>query len=208
MESLYIYLIFRTLQHFQECGKKLPWRTCRERNLNPFCWGLESGSTGGKNDKLSCPMLIFRPMSVYRGFIQLILSSLIRTLGCSFHLWPTGAVVVTSPEFDAQVSLYLRPVPSLRIHCNTRWKVGQCLNVPWCWWVWQAWRPCVPPSACVLWQAGNDGNRGAGNEWEPSPSAAPASLLHRDNSEQGGSHCSHATIDESVSLPVETMGGK
>lgn len=32
--------------------------------------------------------------------------------------------------------------------------------------------------------------------------------LHRDNSEQGGSHCSHEMIDEIVSQPVETMGGK
>lgn len=31
---------------------------------------------------------------------------------------------------------------------------------------------------------------------------------HRDNSEQGGSHCSHAMIDEIVNQPVKTMGGK
>lgn len=34
----------------------------------------------------------------------------------------------------------------------------------------------------------------------------PSSL--RDNSEQGGYHCSHAAIDEIVSQPVETAGGK
>lgn len=77
-----------------------------------------------------------------------------------------------SHGFIAQVSLDLHssPVLSPRIHCRSGSRVVLLLVVDEC------DRLDFSPTACVLSQDGNDGNGGASNEWESSPSAAPASL--------------------------------